>query len=144
MEVKFDFATLIIFKIIGKFIGKHSWRNSFIDKSSQSRGSVKTSVLRNFANFTGKQLCRSLFLRPATLLKRCSNFLWNLPIFYKHLFWRTSVNNCFCMNNVAWCSCSDQNWKSSWKYSWWSFLWVSLQGTVVVKILEKWLKAKFV
>ena len=36
----------------------------------------KKGVLRNFANFTGKHLCQSLFfnkvagLRPATLLKR--------------------------------------------------------------------------
>ena len=44
-------------------------------------------VLKNFANFTGKHLCWSLFstklhtFRPATLLKRdsCADvFLWNL------------------------------------------------------------------
>ena len=39
----------------------------------------KKEVLKNFANCTGKQLCRSLFLlklqtyRPATLLERDSN-----------------------------------------------------------------------
>ena len=44
------------------------------------RCSVRKSVLRNFAKFTGKHLCQSLFLiklqvlglRPATLLKRDS------------------------------------------------------------------------
>ena len=50
----------------------------------------KKDVLRNFANFIGKHLCRSLFLiglqafRPAALLKRDSNtdvFLWNLQNF---------------------------------------------------------------
>ena len=49
--------------------------------------SFKIGVLKNFANFIGKGLCRSLFLiksqslDPATLLKRDSNtsdFLWNL------------------------------------------------------------------
>ena len=58
MEVKFHFATLIIFKIIGKFIGKHSWSNSFIDKSSQSRGSViqvflETSQISQESNYVG-------------------------------------------------------------------------------------------
>ena len=40
------------------------------------RCSVRKGVLRNFAKFTGKRLCQSLFfnkvagLRPATFLKR--------------------------------------------------------------------------
>ena len=50
----------------------------------------KKGILRKFANFTGEQLCWSLFLielvtfRLATLLKRDSNtdvFLWNLRDF---------------------------------------------------------------
>ena len=47
-------------------------------RSSHRRCSVKKGVLRNFAKFTGKHLCQSLFfnkaagLRPATLLKRVS------------------------------------------------------------------------
>ena len=57
---------------------------------------VKKGVLRNFANFIGKHLCRSLFLiglqafRPAALSKRDSNtdvFLWNLQNFWEHLIW---------------------------------------------------------
>ena len=52
----------------------------------------KKSVLKNFTNFTGKQLCWSLFFiklqssRPATLLKRDSNtgvFLRNLRRFLR-------------------------------------------------------------
>ena len=45
-------------------------------KSSHQRCAVKNGVLRNFAKFTGKQLCQILFfykvagLRPATLLKK--------------------------------------------------------------------------
>ena len=45
-------------------------------RSSHQRCSMKKGILRNFAKFTGKHLCQSLFfnkvagLRPATLLKR--------------------------------------------------------------------------
>ena len=45
-------------------------------RSSHLRCSVRKDVLRNFAKFTGKYLCQSLFfnkvagLRPATLLKK--------------------------------------------------------------------------
>ena len=48
----------------------------FEHRSSHRKCSVKKSVLRNFAKFTGKHLCQSLFfnnvagLRPATLLKK--------------------------------------------------------------------------
>ena len=45
-------------------------------RSSHRRCSVRKDVLKNFAKFTGKHLCQSLFfnrvagLRPATLLKK--------------------------------------------------------------------------
>ena len=48
----------------------------WISISSRRRCSVKKGVLRNFAKFTGKHLCQSLFfnkvadLGPATLLKK--------------------------------------------------------------------------
>ena len=47
-----------------------------IYRSNHQRCSIKKGVLRNFAKFTGKHLCQSLFfnkvagLRPATLLKK--------------------------------------------------------------------------
>ena len=50
-------------------------------KGQKQRSSVKEGVLRNFAEFTGKHLCQSLFfnevpgLRPATLLKKK---LWHI------------------------------------------------------------------
>ena len=59
-------------------------------RSSYSQIFIKISVLKNFAIFTGKHLCRSLFLRklqvlkPASLLKGDSNtgvFLWILRNF---------------------------------------------------------------
>ena len=56
----------------------------------------KKGVLRNFPKFTGKHLCQSLFLRPATLLKkklydRCfpvnfAKFL-RAPFLPEHLWW---------------------------------------------------------
>ena len=48
-------------------------------KSSYRRCSIKKAVLKNFAIFIGKHLCRSLFLinfqtyKPATILKKDSN-----------------------------------------------------------------------
>ena len=67
-------------------------------------------VLQNFANFTGKHLCWSLFFkklqafRPATLLKRDSYtgvFLWNLRNSEEHLFWK-QLNDCFCVLITSW------------------------------------------
>ena len=66
----------------------------------------KKGVLKNFAKFTGKYLCRSLFfnkvksLKPATLLKRDSGtgvFLWNWWNFQDYLFDRTPPGDCFCI-----------------------------------------------
>ena len=51
-------------------------KNAVIIQKQPPRGSVRKCVFRNFAKFTGKHLCQSLFfnkvavLRPATLLKR--------------------------------------------------------------------------
>ena len=47
-----------------------------LHRSSHQRCSVRKGILRNFAKFTGKHLCQSLFfnkvagLSPATLLKK--------------------------------------------------------------------------
>ena len=73
-------------------------------KSSHRRGCpVEKCVLKNFANFTRKQLCWSpvsikLEGLQLYLLKRDSNagvVEWNLWNFWKHLFWRASVKS-FC------------------------------------------------
>ena len=71
---------------------KQKWAQN---RSSHQGCSVRKGVLRNFAKFTGKHLCQSLFfnkvtgLRPATLLKkklwhRC--FLVNFVKFLRALF----------------------------------------------------------
>ena len=85
-------------------------------RSSYRHMFFKIGVIKNFAIFTGKHLCWSLFLikfqtwRQATLLKRDSNtcvFLCTLRNFQEHLFhkkiiWMTASgsadglrNNCF-------------------------------------------------
>ena len=59
-------------------LGAYEINNKAISiiRSSHRRCSVKKGVLRNFAKFTGKHLCQSVFfnkvagLRPATLLKK--------------------------------------------------------------------------
>ena len=69
------------------FCSELLWKQELNLGSSHWNCYVKKGVLRNFANFIGKHLCRSLFLiglqafRPAALSKRDSNtdvFLWNL------------------------------------------------------------------
>ena len=66
----------------------------------------KKDVLRNFTKFTGKHLFQSLFFnkiagfKPATFLKkrlwhRC--FLVNFVKFQKTLFYRTPLDNLFCV-----------------------------------------------
>ena len=42
---------------------------SFCSRSSHRRCSVRNGVLRNFANFTGKHLCQSLFFNKVTGLR---------------------------------------------------------------------------
>ena len=49
---------------------KHQLKD-FVFRSSHQKFSVKTDVLKNFANFTGKHMCQSLFI---VSLKAC-NFI---------------------------------------------------------------------
>ena len=56
----------------------------------------KIGVLKNSVNFTGKMLCWSHFFNKVAGLEKSANlserdfsmgvFLWNLQIFYKHIF----------------------------------------------------------
>ena len=77
-------ASLMVVKVMTVKIW---WELYWKYKSSSSHMFHKIGILKNFANFTGKHLCWSLFLiklltlRPATLLKNDFNtsvFLWNL------------------------------------------------------------------
>ena len=76
-------------------LGKSIFFNNII-RSSRPEVFCKTGVLRNFAKFTGKHLCQTLFfnkvagLRPVTLLKKrefgTGVFLWILWNFYENTF----------------------------------------------------------
>ena len=50
-----------------------------LDRSSHRRCSMKKGFLRNFAKFTGKHLCQSLFFNKVA----------------GHLFYRTPLGDCF-------------------------------------------------
>ena len=59
--------------------------NKFLSclRSSHRRCSVRKGVLRNFAKFTGKHLCQSLFFNKT-------------PFFTSLFFYRTPLGGCFC------------------------------------------------
>ena len=59
-------------------------------RSSHRRCSVRKGVLRNFAKFTGKHLCQSLFFTGTGC------FLRVLRKFLEHLFHRAFLDDCFC------------------------------------------------
>ena len=60
-------------------------------------------ILKNFTNYTGKHLCRGLFIiklqtwRPATLWKRDSNTVVFLAVEFSKLSLRNSSDGCFCL-----------------------------------------------
>ena len=80
-------------------VNRITWRYS----SSRSQMFLKVGVLKNFANFTGKQLRWYFFLiklkalSPATLLKDCDTgvFLWNLWSFKEYIFQQYTSGGCF-------------------------------------------------
>ena len=78
--------------------------SGFTSRSSHRKCSMKKGVHKNFAKFTGKHLCQSLFFknvagfRRATLLKKklwnkC--FLVNFAKFSRTPFYRTLPDDCF-------------------------------------------------
>ena len=64
-----------VFTVFTEFTGYTSF-TIYLLRSSHQGCSIKKGVLKNFAKFTGKQLCQSLFfnkvavVRPETLLKK--------------------------------------------------------------------------
>ena len=73
-------------------------------RSSRPEVLSKKGVLRNFAKFTEKHLCRSLFfnkvagLRLATLLKK--RLCLRPATYSEHLFYRTPLDDFFCVLNM--------------------------------------------
>ena len=78
-----------------------------IFRSGHRRNSVGKGVLRDFAKFTGKHLCQSLFFNKdqQLFLKRHSdtrvlqNTFW-IPFEYEHLSYRTTHSDCFCILKI--------------------------------------------
>ena len=70
-------------------------------RSSHQRCSVRKGVLRNFANFTGKHLCQSLYFNKIRE-SGTGVFLWILRNFWQHLFYRTSLGDCFLLIVMKW------------------------------------------
>ena len=62
-------------------------------KSSHQRCFVRKGVLRNFAKFTGKHLCQSLFLIKLQAWHRC--FPVNFAKFLRTPFHRITLDDCF-------------------------------------------------
>ena len=60
----------------------------------------KKGILKNFAKFTGKHLCKSLFFNKLYSKRDPGTgvFLWILRNFLEHLFYRTSPGDCFCIS----------------------------------------------
>ena len=74
-------------------VNKKSKDNKY-SRSSHQRCSIKKGVLRNFAKFTGKHLCRSLFLiKLQALWHRC--FSVNFAKFLETPFYRIPLDDCF-------------------------------------------------
>ena len=78
-------------------------------RSSHRRCSLRKSVLRNFAKFTGKHLCQSFFfnkvpgLRSAALLKKKlwhNCFQVNFTKFLRTLFSQNTFCGCFCAMKI--------------------------------------------
>ena len=82
-----------------------NWLEHYI-RSSRPELFYKKGALRNFAKFTGKRLCQSLFFnKDAGLshLKRDSGtgvFQWILRNFWEHLFLQNTSGGCFCYIHV--------------------------------------------
>ena len=76
---------------------------SLICRNSHPQVFYQVGVLKNFAQFTGRYQCWSLFLnelqdgglKPATLLKKDSSTGGSFQNFEEYFFCRTAVDDCF-------------------------------------------------
>ena len=72
--------------------------------SSHRRCSIQKFVLKNFAKFTGKHPCQSLYFNKACNFIKKGVFLWILQKFLKQLLYRASPGYCF------WRNIKQKNW----------------------------------
>ena len=108
--------------------------SQWVSRTSHPEVFCKKGVLENFAKFTGKHLCQSLFfnkiagLRPLTLLKKrlwLSRFSVNFGKFLRAPYFREHLGGCFRFSvsivNVSLSSKSTHSLRlvslyTSWKY----------------------------
>ena len=75
-----------------KFTGSYK-KECMNIRSSHRRCSLEKGVLRNFAKFTGKRLCQSLFLiklQAPLSYRNQSTDLWNKSTFFTEQLWTTT------------------------------------------------------
>ena len=80
---------------ITQFLSKtrETFRLTILFQKQPRRCSLRKSVLRNFAKFTGKHLCQSLFIKKETLARVFVIILRNSV---EQLFYRTPLGYCLC------------------------------------------------
>ena len=73
-----------------KPLKKQSLLLSTVNRSSHGRCSIRKGVLRNFAKFTGKNLCQS------QIVSGIGVFVIIVLKFLRRSFYRTPLGDCFC------------------------------------------------
>ena len=90
---KQGFESLATLETFTNFTGKRLLRKAVL-RSSYRRCSLKKGILKNFAKFTGKHLCRSFFYQRDS---STGVFSWILRSFQEHLFYITTPSNYVCL-----------------------------------------------
>ena len=86
------------------------WKSVILTEAVVRRCSVKKDVLRNFAKFTGKRLCQSLFFNKVGVEKRHLHrcFPVNFPKFLRTPLLKNTSGGCF-WHFQTWCYEKEQN-----------------------------------
>ena len=114
--------------------------NNTVDRSSRWQMYFKIGVLKNFAIFTGKHLCWSIFLikllawNSATLFKRDSNtvfFLWILRNFYKQHFFMEHLRWLLLRGEIG----AFYNRFSKYTFIWYSYKFNNISVSFLFRIL---------
>ena len=90
---KQGFKSLATLETFTNLTGKRLLRKTVL-RSSYRRCSLKKGILKNFAKFTGKHLCRSFFYQRDS---DTGVFSWILRSFQEHLFYITAPSNYVCL-----------------------------------------------
>ena len=142
------------------YITENEWTHLTHIRSSRPELYCKKRVLRNFAKFTGKHLCKSIFfntvavLKPATLFKkrlwhRC--FPVNFTKFLRTPFLQNTTGGSFCQIFLYFVFRSIFNLllKKPWQVEpniWSKILWeknLSLTSSMVIIFTRKWNWTKY-